>query len=928
MIEITRGNLLEADVEALVNTVNLEGVMGKGIALQFARAFPEIVPPYEAACRSKEIAPGKVQVIERPGLVNPHYIINFPTKRHWRGKSRLADIDAGLNDLVAQVRARGIKSIAVPPLGCGFGGLDWSEVRPRIEAALARVSDVRVLLFEPAGAPDPAKQPVRTPRPALTAARARVIEVLAAYLSLGYELTLLEVQKLLYMLQAAGEPLKLRYVKHLYGPYADNLRQVLARFEGHYTQGYGEGRDQPETPIEVLPGAAEAASQFLAAARGDGEDERLARVVRLIEGYESPYGMELLATVHWVAANDEPPARTLDEAIERIHAWNERKRQLMPRDHIAQAWARLHDQGWLPAIRVTHADPAVGAAEAATGDAGEADSSTGATTPSASTSSDETTRRRDYSDLTKEDLIRILQRRDAERQYGLVWERDELEADRALNNDFVALDLVPELSHGDAPWRNLIIEGDNYDALRHLRMTHKGRIRCIYIDPPYNTGNKDFVYNDRYVDNTHRYRHSLWIEFMYRRLTLARELLADDGAIFVSIDDNEVHNLGLLMARVFGEASHVATCVWQKRYSRENRESIGDAHEYIFVYSREPAVFKRRRGLLPLGSKQTRRFRNPDNDPRGPWQSVSLLAQGYRPNQMYKITAPNGRSHEPPDGNCWKLVEPEYEKLLAEERVYFGKDGNGVPRRKDFPGHGLVPWTWWPHEEVGHTDEAKKEIQSIFGTQTAFDTPKPVRLMDRVLRIAARPGDTVLDFFAGSGTMAHAVAKLNAEDGGDRRFIMVGSTEATGEQPARNVCRDICAERVRRVLGGYTNAEGEAIAGLGGGFAYLRTQRIPPHRVSRRLAHAQVWHALQLLHAFDLMPEDGAPLLARERSGTALAYLPEFGEAGEALLREWLARVPANEAIVYSWAPDRLAALARGASWRPIPASLRVLFGA
>lgn len=243
---------------------------------------------------------------------------------------------------------------------------------------------------------------------------------------------------------------------------------------------------------------------------------------------------------------------------------------------------------------------------------------------------------------------------------------------------------------------------------------------------------------------------------------------------------------------------------------------------------------------------------------------------------------------------------------------------------------GLVPWTWWPHAEVGHTDEAKKEIQSIFGTQTAFDTPKPVRLIERVLRIAMQPNDTVLDFFAGSGTTAHAVAKLNAEDGGDRRFILVSSTEATEDQPDKNLCRDVCAQRVRRVLGGYSNAKGEDVAGLGGGFAYLRARRISRHRLSRKLDHAEVWSALQLLHgcALSAWPGHGfASDITTESGGAPLAYLADFHAAHVARLGDWLTDVGTARAIVYSWAPDRLRALAPRADLRPIPQHLRERFG-
>ena len=207
-----------------------------------------------------------------------------------------------------------------------------------------------------------------------------------------------------------------------------------------------------------------------------------------------------------------------------------------------------------------------------------------------------------YDHLTKDELVRLLaarDRRDATR-FGLVWEANEIDRDKAINADFVALDLVPEHSAGAAPWRNLIVEGDNFDALRYLKMTFAGQVKCIYIDPPYNTGNRDFVYNDRFVDREDSWRHSKWCEFMFQRLMLARDLLTPDGAIVVSIDDNEVFALGMLMKRVFGESAHVATCIWQKRYSRENREAIGDAHEYLVVFSPQPELFKVRRGRIPL----------------------------------------------------------------------------------------------------------------------------------------------------------------------------------------------------------------------------------------------------------------------------------------------------------------------------------------
>lgn len=536
-----------------------------------------------------------------------------------------------------------------------------------------------------------------------------------------------------------------------------------------------------------------------------------------------------------------------------------------------------------------------------------------------------------YDDYSKDQLVRLLRERDRRPRFGLVWERDEIDHDLSVNNDFVALDWDANLSCGESAQDNLIIEGDNFDALRYLRMTHAGRVKCIYIDPPYNTGNRDFIYNDRFVDKDDAYRHSKWLEFMYRRLELAKELLTEDGVIFVSIDDNEVFHLGLLMEQIFGEAGFVATCIWQKRYSRENRGAIGDAHEYLLIYSPDPDQFKKRRGKLPLGDKQLAVYKNPNKDPNGPWRSVALSAQGYRPNQMYEITTPSGKVCRPPEGSCWKIIEPRYKELLAAGRIYFGKNGDAMPARiqylKDI--EGMVPWTWWPHEEVGHTDEARKEIQEIFGTQTAFDTPKPVRLIERILRIATNPGDIVLDFFAGSGTTAQAVLNLNKEDGGKRRFILVSSTEATADAPDKNLCRDVCAERVRRVISGYTNKKGLAVDGLGGGFAYLRCRRIPAATVFRSIQHDQVWTALQLIHDVALTPYQAKlPMQTTESKRGLVIYLPKLTDA--VLDTVASAIHAAGQAVVYSWQPALLAQRLTDprVAFEPIPAFLVNRFGA
>ena len=342
MIELRRGDIFEADAEALVNTVNCVGVMGRGIALQFRKAFPENYKAYREVCDRGELHPGMMFVHKR--LHDPRYVINFPTKRDWRSKSRLEDIEAGLKALVEEVRARGIRSIAIPPLGSGLGGLDWAEVRPRIEAAFRALPEVRVLLFEPAGAPAPERMARAQAVPKMTIGRAALLELMRRYLTAAMDpaISLLEIHKLLYFLQEGGERLKLRYAKGPYGPYAENLRHLLNLIEGHFITGYGDADDRPDKQIDLLPEAVVKAKGFLA--DHPATQKRFDRVADLIEGFETPFGMELLATVHWVAAQEA--ATTGDDAVNRTYAWNPRKR-MFKEEHIRKAWDVLCEKGWI-----------------------------------------------------------------------------------------------------------------------------------------------------------------------------------------------------------------------------------------------------------------------------------------------------------------------------------------------------------------------------------------------------------------------------------------------------------------------------------------------------------------------------------------------------------------------------------------------------
>jgi O-acetyl-ADP-ribose deacetylase (regulator of RNase III) len=295
------------------------------------------------AAKKGGIVPGKMFVYETGQFADPHYIINFPTKRHWRGKARLEDIEAGLQDLVSIIREKNIHSIAIPPLGCGFGGLDWDEVRPLILAALEKLQDVRAWVYPPTGTPAAEKMPVATSRPKLTLGRAALIELIDQYALPGYRVTQLEIQKLAYFLQVAGQPLRLNYVKQQYGPYAENLHFVLQHLEGHYLRGYGARSGGSN--LYLLPDAKDEADIFLS----DHPEmrERLMRVARLIQGFETPYGMELLATVHWLSQEDPAVKNDYQAAVRGFENWNQRKREHFRPEHIQTAWERLRQQGWL-----------------------------------------------------------------------------------------------------------------------------------------------------------------------------------------------------------------------------------------------------------------------------------------------------------------------------------------------------------------------------------------------------------------------------------------------------------------------------------------------------------------------------------------------------------------------------------------------------
>ncbi len=350
VISTADGNLLHAPVEAIVNTVNTVGVMGKGIALQFKRAYPAMFKDYAYAVKRGDLVIGRMHVWHTGQLEGPRIVINFPTKRHWRGGSKLADIEAGLSDLVNVIHRERIRSIAVPPLGCGHGGLDWADVEPLIRAKLAALDDVDIRLFPPTATPAAADMSTAGPKPRMTPGRAALVEMIGRYSSMAVEgATPIAVQKLMYFLQVAGEDLGLRYARNFYGPYADNLRAVLREVEGHYLEGFGDGSQRIEVsePFRLLPGAREAAWQTLH--DRSATLERIDRVLELTSGFESANSLELLATTHWVAVHPMAKHRPDDAITSEVRRWSNRKARLFTSGQVQKALDVMRDRGWLDA---------------------------------------------------------------------------------------------------------------------------------------------------------------------------------------------------------------------------------------------------------------------------------------------------------------------------------------------------------------------------------------------------------------------------------------------------------------------------------------------------------------------------------------------------------------------------------------------------
>ncbi|NML75647.1 site-specific DNA-methyltransferase [Rhizobium sp. S-51] len=573
-----------------------------------------------------------------------------------------------------------------------------------------------------------------------------------------------------------------------------------------------------------------------------------------------------------------------------------------------------------------------------------------------------------YEDLSREQLIQLLKKRDRTKKLGLVWERDEIEADNAIDANFVAATIIPELSDRPAPWRNMVIEGDNFDALRWLRMTLAGKVKCIYIDPPYNTGNKDWVYNDHYVEKEDRYRHSMWLDFLYQRLRIARDLLSSDGLILVSISDEQRAKLEMLMDEVF-PGMRIGTFVWRTKDSSNDADrNLSSVHEHVLAYGNSDFSF--------LGFElDDAKYRHDDGDGRGKYSLDPITkAHDYteRENTYYPILDPQSGWWYPcnPD-SVWRFATKEkvkegqklrsqtIEDLISDRRIHFSAsdyviydtiddllsaidnrvgpvDGNG----RQLLRRGLPDLEFWVGKKIGlgrpskkaywnekgatikpvssfvlGTKEAKVEnfhelvsekqgkatgiVTELFGKRV-FQNPKPVSLLKSLISASVPNDGLILDFFAGSGTTAHAVMELNAEDGGTRRFILVSSTEATSDEPDKNLCQDITAERIRRL----NKSEDPKFAELAAEFAYLRCEGIEFEDLDHDLRPAQVWTALEVLHDLPLTHYCAGPWQEHTTDELTLIFADRVNSDLIEHLKE-IARERVN-AFVYAWAPGQI----------------------
>ena len=487
------------------------------------------------------------------------------------------------------------------------------------------------------------------------------------------------------------------------------------------------------------------------------------------------------------------------------------------------------------------------------------------------------------------------------------------------------LKCVPELSVGEPGSGNLLVQGDNLEALKALLPYYGGKVKCIYIDPPYNTGNENWIYNDAVnspemrawlgavVGRDDLSRHDKWLCMMYPRLALLREFLTEDGAIFISIDDNEVQNLRSIMDEIFGEENFIATIIWQKVYSPKNSaKHFSEDHDFIVVYANNADIW--RPNLVPRSEKQDKAYKNPDNDPRGPWKTSDLSARNFYGAGTYAITCPSGRIiSAPPKGMYWRVSESNFHEMDSDNRIWWGKNRNSIPQIKRFLNEvkqGIVPQTLWKYEEVGHTQEAKQELVSICDfedSNSVFITPKPVRLVRRILEIATNKDSLVLDSYAGSGTTGHSVLELNKADGGNRRVLLV--------EMEQTIAKRVTAQRLQRVVEGFEDKKKVKVEGLGGGFRFCELGSMlfaADGKINSEVKFPDLAHHVFFTEMREPLPTpvDGSTPLLGVAKGTAI-YLLYNGilkdknpKGGNVLTMETLKMMPEHDGpkVIYGTA--------------------------
>lgn len=481
-----------------------------------------------------------------------------------------------------------------------------------------------------------------------------------------------------------------------------------------------------------------------------------------------------------------------------------------------------------------------------------------------------------YQGWSNDALITEIEKLERRKKYGLIWDEEKTKEifEKESEHKLPILKTVPEkwIGQTDTAFSNVLIQGDNYHALSVLQYTHKNKIDIIYIDPPYNTGNGDtFKYNDKIINSDDTYKHSKWLSFMKKRLSLSKKLLKNSGVIFISIDDHEYAQLKLLCNEIFDEANYVATIVWQKKYVAANdAKGISTTHEYLLVYARNKSCW--RPGLLKRTQQQLRAFQNADGDSRGSWRPSDLSARTYNPTSDYVITGPTGKKFSPPPSRSWTVNKKRFKELLEDNRITFGKSNTGRPMLKKFltdVRQGITPDSWWSRDKAGDNKAARYEIKDIF-PNNIFSTPKPTKLIKLVIETAGASKDAViLDFFAGSGTTGHAVLELNQDDGGNRSFILCTNNEG-------KICTNVCHPRLKKAINGYVSSKGKKITGLGGNLAYFRTAFVDaaPTDMNKKILTDQSTEMLCLKeNCFQLVAKDSAYSVYTNSTGKYLGIV-------------------------------------------------------